>query len=221
MRLIELLSSIILIIIFTPIIIPVVAILSFTGEKEIFFLQERIGHRQRRFKIIKFATMLKDSPNIGAGTITERNDPRILPFGHLLRKTKLNEIPQLLNIAFGQMGFVGPRPCVERDLVGITDTERQEIWSVRPGITGISSIIFRDEEQILHSEDEPRLFYDLYITPYKKDLNIWYARNKNLWLDVKLIIITAFVVLFSNSKLVFTLIKNLPEPPKELRKYVW
>ena len=220
MRIIELFSALILAILLIPVLIPVILILWITGEKKIFFLQERIGYRLSRFKIIKFATMLEDSPNIGAGTITEREDPRILPFGRILRKTKINEVPQLLNIVLGHMGFVGPRPCVERDLVGISDSELEVIWSVRPGITGISSIVFRNEEKILHAQENPRLYYDMVITPYKKDLNIWYAINKNTSLDLKLILITVVVVLFPKNSLVYSIIKDLPEPPKELRNYV-
>lgn len=220
MRALEILCSVIMLIFFIPVFVPIVVILMFTGEKEIFFLQERIGYRLTRFNMIKFATMLKDSPNIGAGTITERNDFRILPFGRFLRKSKINELPQLVNIACGQMGFVGPRPCVERDLKGIKESDLEEIWSVRPGITGIASIVFRNEEKILHAQEDPRLFYDRYITPYKKDLNIWYVKNKTFWLDLKLIFITATVVLLPNSNILYSMIKNLPSPPNKLLRYL-
>ena len=93
----------------SPLLVPIVLILMFSGEGEIFFFQERIGKDGKVFKLFKFATMLKDSPNIGTGTVTMKGDPRILPVGKFLRKTKINELPQLLNIFFGDMSVIGPQ----------------------------------------------------------------------------------------------------------------
>ena len=92
----------------SPLLVPIVLILRFSGEGEIFFLQERIGKGGQVFKLFKFATMLKDSPNIGTGTVTMKGDPRVLPVGKFLRKTKINELPQLLNIFFGDTSVIGP-----------------------------------------------------------------------------------------------------------------
>ena len=94
----------------SPLLIPIALLLRFTGEGEVFFVQERVGLNQQTFGLLKFATMLKDSANIGSGTITVRNDPRVLPVGKVLRKTKINELPQLLNILRGDMSVIGPRP---------------------------------------------------------------------------------------------------------------
>ena len=102
------LSSIALIFL-SPLLLPIIIILKLTGEGEVFFMQERIGRNGRLFKLIKFATMLKNSPNLGTGTVTMKHDPRILPVGKFLRKTKINELPQLLNILLGDMSVVGPR----------------------------------------------------------------------------------------------------------------
>ena len=92
----------------SPLILPIVIVLRFSGEGEVFFLQERIGKNGKLFKLFKFATMLKDSPNLGTGTVTMKNDPRILPVGKFLRTTKNNELPQLLNIFLGDMSIIGP-----------------------------------------------------------------------------------------------------------------
>ena len=126
-----------------PFIVLLSIILKFTGEGKIFFLQERIGKYKKKFKVIKFATMLENSPNIGAGSITELNDPRILPLGKILRKTKINEIPQLFNVLKGDMSLIGPRPHVERDLKGVDKEILDEILSTKPGLSGVASIFFR------------------------------------------------------------------------------
>ena len=109
-RFFDILFSGIAILILSPLFIVVILILRFTGEGEIFFLQDRIGKGGNKFKLFKFVTMIKNSPDMGTGTITIKNDPRILPFGKFLRKTKINELPQLLNIFFGDMCIIGPRP---------------------------------------------------------------------------------------------------------------
>ena len=113
-RLLDIFFSSLAIFIFSPILICIVIILRFTGEGEVFFLQDRVGKDKKNFTLFKFATMLKDSENIGTGTITLHNDPRILPFGSFLRKTKLNELPQLFNILNGTMSVIGPRPQTKR-----------------------------------------------------------------------------------------------------------
>lgn len=109
-RFFDIILSLIAIILLSPILIPVMVILKFTGEHEIFFAQNRVGKNKKVFKALKFTTMLKDSENLPGGLITLENDPRILPFGNFLRKTKINELPQLCNILIGQMSVVGYRP---------------------------------------------------------------------------------------------------------------
>jgi lipopolysaccharide/colanic/teichoic acid biosynthesis glycosyltransferase len=111
-RFLDVVLSFLALMVLAPFLLPVVAILRFTGEGEIFYIQERVGRGGNSFGLYKFATMLKNSPNIGAGEITVQGDSRVLPFGKLLRKTKLNELPQLWNIFIGDMSIVGPRPMV-------------------------------------------------------------------------------------------------------------
>ena len=110
-RFFDILFSGIALLLLSPLLVPIVITLRLTGEGEVFFLQERIGKGGENFKLFKFATMLKNSPNIGTGTVTMRGDPRVLPVvGTFLRKTKINELPQLLNIFFGDMSIIGPMP---------------------------------------------------------------------------------------------------------------
>ena len=113
-RLFDILFAGIAILFLSPVLLPVAILLCFTGEREVFYRQTRVGMHEKRFQLWKFATMLKDSPNIGTGVMTVKGDPRILPFGGLLRRTKINELPQLLNILFGDMSVIGPRPQAER-----------------------------------------------------------------------------------------------------------
>ena len=130
-------------------LLPCMLILWCTGEHKVWYLQKRVGYRNRMFSIFKFATMLKNSPNMGTGSLTTRNDPRVLPFGRFLRKTKINELPQILNVLSGTMSIVGPRPQMKVDFERFPEHVRQVIYNVRPGITGLGSIGFRDEERWL------------------------------------------------------------------------
>nr|MBP9098312.1 sugar transferase [Ferruginibacter sp.] len=112
-RIIDLLIASLALVLLLPVLIPVIIILLFTGEHEVFYLQKRIGYRNKPFYIWKFATMIKNSPNIGTGEITLRNDPRVTKFGKFLRMSKLNELPQIINVFKGDMSIVGPRPLME------------------------------------------------------------------------------------------------------------
>ena len=121
--------------------------------------------------------MLKNSPSIGSGEITVKNDPRVLPFGRFLRKTKINELPQLVNILLGHISVVGPRPMVPNTFLKYSTEAQFELKKVRPGLTGIGSIIFRDEEKFLEGKADPRKFYDEHIIPFKNKLELWYVEN--------------------------------------------
>jgi lipopolysaccharide/colanic/teichoic acid biosynthesis glycosyltransferase len=208
--------SFIALVVLAPLLLPVVIILRFTGEGEIFYIQQRVGLGGREFGLLKFATMLKNSPNIGSGEITVRDDPRVLPFGKLLRKTKLNELPQLWNILVGDMSVVGPRPMVPNTYANYPENARNKLNTVRPGLSGVGSIIFRDEEKYLAGREEPMTFYREHIIPYKSDLEIWFVENNSLWLYIKVIAVTAWVVIFSQSKLADTAFKGLPVKPESL-----
>ena len=137
-------------------------ILRLTAEGEIFYMQERYGINNTKFKIIKFATMLKNSMEMGTGSITLKNDPRVTNLGSFLRKTKINELPQIFNILKGDISFVGPRPLVKKTFMGYNKEIRCKIYKTKPGLTGIGSIVFRDEESIISNviNEDPHKFYE-------------------------------------------------------------
>ena len=208
-----------LLLLFFPMIL-VMIILKFTGEGEIFYLQKRLGYLNNEFKIIKFATMVKNSPNIGTGSLTLRGDPRVLPFGNFLRKSKINELPQIFNVIIGNMSIVGPRPQMKVDFDKFPPKKRNEIYKSKPGITGIGSIIFRDEEKwISNFNGDKHEFYKNKIAPYKTDVELWYYKNQSMFVDVKLVILTAWVIIFPNSDFVERIFKSLPKKPSYLQIY--
>lgn len=213
-RFFDVLVSGVAVVILTPLLLPVVVALRLTGEGEVFYKQSRIGYKNTTFGIWKFATMLKDSPNLGTGSLTVRGDPRVTPVGRGLRATKINELPQLLNVLSGDMSFVGPRPQVQGDFDGYPPHVREHIYDVRPGVTGIGSIVFRDEERLLSRPGiDPRAFYRDEIAPYKGELEMWYLRRKSLLLDARLVLLTVWVVLRSESDLVYRTFPDLPARP--------
>ena len=205
-------------IVLSPLLIPIVLFLKFSGEGEIFFLQERVGKNREMFKLFKFATMLKNSPSMGTGTVTMKNDPRVLPAGKFLRKTKINELPQLLNVFIGHMSLVGPRPQAPRCFDAFPVESQDIIAQVKPGISGIGPIVFRGEEDILEGHSGTLDFYDNVIGPYKGDVEAWYVGKQGLIAYFSLILLTVWVVLFPKSDLVWRLFKDLPSPPEILKK---
>lgn len=210
----DVLVSLLAIILLFPFLTIIIIILRFSGEGEIFYLQKRIGYKNKSFYIWKFATMLKNSMQIGAGSITLKNDPRVTKFGKFLRKTKINELPQLLNIFKGDITFVGPRPLVKRTFFCYSDEIQSKIYDIKPGLTGVGSIIFRDEESLISSRinfDDPHIFYKKKIAPYKGDLEMWYQKNMSFVVDLKLIFLTICVVLFPETKIYSMLFTDLPK----------
>ena len=213
-RIIDILLSTLALLILVPLFIPIVIVLLLTGEHKVFYSQTRVGYKNQNFKILKFATMLSNSANMGSGSLTLKNDPRVLPFGSFLRKTKINELPQILNIIIGDLSIVGPRPQMQVDFEKYSDDVQGKIYNVRPGLTGIGSIIFRDEESLISvaSEDEnPHDFYKRVIAPYKGELEMWYQEKRSLILDFQLIFMTAWVIVFPETKLYEKWFKDLPK----------
>ena len=164
--------------------------------------------------------MLKNSPTLPGGFITQEKDLRILPMGNLLRKTKINELPQLINIFIGQMSFVGPRPIVAPHLVLYPEWIRDEILKLTPGLTGIGSIVFRDEEGVLdRAGGDRKAFYDTVIAPYKGELEIWYTKHRGLGVYLLVIFFTGCSVIWPKSVLYKRIFRDLPLPPSELKLY--
>lgn len=197
-------------IILSPILVPVIILLKLTGEHEVFYFQKRIGYRNQEFDIWKFATMLKNSPSIGTGEITLRNDPRVTKMGRLLRITKLNELPQLINVLKGDMSLVGARPLMKKSFDLYPDDVKSLVYNTPPGITGIGSVIFRDEEKIISdSEDIQATYREIFA--YKGQLEKWYQQHFSFYTDLMIFFLTAWCIVFSKSKLVYTIFPSLPK----------
>lgn len=194
-RFLDLIFSILAVTLLSPILVTIVLVLSVTGEREVFYRQQRVGINQSSFNLLKFATMLKNSEKMGAGTVTLKNDSRVLPIGSFLRKTKLNELPQLFNILLGHMSIIGPRPLHNKQFSFYSENQREIISSVMPGLSGMGSVIFRDEEKYFQNSTDPDEAYKMHITPVKAKLEIWYVNNNSIYLYFKLIILTIISVL--------------------------
>ena len=161
--------------------------------------------------------MLKNSINMATGSLTLRNDPRILPMGKFLRKTKINELPQFINVVKGDMSVVGPRPQMEIDFLKYPELVQEKLYDFKPGITGVQQVIFRDEEKwISECDGDKHEFYKNHIAPYKGELELWYQKNVSASTDLKIIFLTCWVILFSKSNLPYRLLNNLPNKPKNL-----
>lgn len=209
-RLFDIIIATLALILLSPVLIPSAIILLFTGEHEVFYKQKRVGYKNKFFSIWKFATMLKNSPNIGTGEITLRNDPRVTSFGKLLRITKINELPQIINVFKGDMSIVGPRPLMEVSVKLYPEEIRNKIYNSKPGMTGIGSLIFRDEEKIVSDAEDPKAMYAK-IYPYKGALEMWYQQHASLYTDVMIIFLTAWSILFPQNQLVNKVFKDLPQ----------
>jgi len=220
-RFFDILFSAIAVIVLLPFMLPVMLVLKLTGEHYVFYGQTRVGRHGRDFTLLKFATMLKDSPNLPGGLYTSVNDPRLLPMGKFLRKTKINELPQLLNILAGQMSIVGYRPTVREHYNAYPEEVRKKIAGSRPGLTGLGAIVFRNEEEILQRVADKNDFHQRIIMPYKGELESWYADHRGLRLYFKVICVTAWVVLRPSSDIWMRAFgKELPPVPAELQQII-
>jgi lipopolysaccharide/colanic/teichoic acid biosynthesis glycosyltransferase len=217
-RFFDIVFSGIAMIVLLPFMIPIMIGLWLTGEHYIFYLQPRVGKDGVVFNVLKFATMLKNSPNSPGGFITQTKDPRVLPMGHFLRKSKINELPQLLNIFVGQMSVVGPRPIVAQHLALYPEKTREAILTMTPGLTGIASLIFRDEEGVLDRIGGDRKYvHDKVIAPFKGELELWWTEHRTINNYFMIIFLTAWSLFNPRISLWKKWFKDLPEPPEVLK----
>ena len=216
-RIFDFFFSLVAIVFFIPFFIIICLILKFTGEGKVFYFQKRIGVNGKVFSIIKFATMLENSDKYNTQTITIKNDPRILPFGNFLRRSKINELPQLINVLIGDMSLIGPRPLVGKNLSYYDSNDKKIILRNRPGLSGIGSIIFSSEENLLNETEDSWNFYIHSIVPYKSKLEIWFSNNLSIKLYLELIIFTIYVTLFGNFNFLFNYYLDLPRIPEEIK----
>lgn len=214
-RFFDLVLSSICLLVLSPVLIPVLIGLKFSGERYIFYKQERVGFKNRHFFILKFATMLKDSPNMAGGIFTSKKDPRFTPMGPFLRKSKINELPQLFNIWLGHMSFVGPRPVMPISFAAYPEAVQKVIYNVKPGLTGIGSVVFRDEEQLIAKKKENGedawAFYENELYPFKGKLEQWYQENQSFSTDFKLLVATALVIVLPHFDVVSLFFSGVPK----------
>ena len=217
-RLFDVVLSLLALVVFLPFGVIIALILRMSGEGEVFYKQERVGKDRRPFGLLKFATMLKNSPALGSGDVTVKDDPRVLPIGKFLRKTKLNEVPQLLNILVGDMSVVGPRPQTPKNFDYFPDERKKIIASMRPGLTGVGSIVFRDEESIVASSGKAlEACYREDIGPHKAELEAWYSNQQNTLTYLALIAFTAWVIVRPRSEIYRKVWASMPPLPAALR----
>ena len=190
-RLFDLILSLTALVLLTPLMLFTAVLIKLNMPGPVLFKQTRIGRYSRPFVIYKFRTMRLNNSKV---SVTLSTDLRITPLGSFLRNTKLDELPQLFNILKGEMSVVGPRP----DVPGYYDTLKgndQVIWQLRPGLTGLDSMCYPNEQAILDREADPERFYDEQLWRDKVRLNKWYAEHRNLWMDIKIVLNTIWVLL--------------------------
>lgn len=176
-------------IIFFPVLFSLFVLIKTTSEGPGFFIQDRVGKDGRLFRMIKFRTMfiIQDSTS----SISIKGDPRITKIGIFMRRHKIDELPELINVLLGHMSLVGPRP----DVAGYADRlfgKDRDILKMRPGITGPASLKYFNEEEILSRHENPKLYNDQVIYPDKVRINLDYYNNQSIWLDIKIIFATIF-----------------------------
>jgi len=192
-RLFDLTFSFLGLILLFPILAIISILILLDSKGPVFFRQIRVGKLNQDFRIFKFRTMVIDSSEKSLLTLGDR-DPRVTKVGYYLRKYKLDEFPQLINVLFGDMSFVGPRPEV-RKYVDYYSEEDMMILKVRPGITDYASIKFRNEAEIINESDNPEKMYLDYIMPEKIKLNKQYINENNLFTDIKIIVRTIMTII--------------------------
>jgi len=198
-RLFDIVVALILLVIFTPFLIIFGFLIWKQDFYSPFYVTPRVGKKEKIFKMIKFRSMVINADKSGVDS-TSSSDNRITPLGAIIRKYKIDELPNFFNIIIGDMSFVGPRPNVKRETDLYTSDEKI-ILSIRPGITDFASIVFSDEGDILENSIDPDLDYNQLIRPWKSRLGLFYIKNRTLILDIKLMILTAISVISKQNAL--------------------
>jgi lipopolysaccharide/colanic/teichoic acid biosynthesis glycosyltransferase len=178
----------------SPVLCVIALLVKLDSGGPVFFRQERVGRNGRTFRICKFRTMRSD-PSCGGPELTVRDDARITRTGNTLRRYKLDELPQLINVLVGEMSLVGPRPEVPRYVEMWDESIKSIVLSVRPGLTDLASIEFRNESALLEASENPERKYVDEIAPMKNRLAVRYVENWSFWLDIKIICKTFAAIL--------------------------
>ena len=169
-----------------PLLLCAILLIKLTMPGPVLFRQTRIGFGGKPFVILKFRSMRVNKSTV---SITLSSDTRITPLGRFIRKTKIDEFPQLWNILKGEMSVVGPRPDVPGYSDKLTGTD-QLLWTVRPGLTGLDSITYPNEESILDLQPDPQKYYDEVLWPHKVKINLHYIKTRSMWMDLGIIVFT-------------------------------
>ena len=219
-RLSDLLLAFAIFIILIPLFLIVISLQLLFNNGIVFYRQERIGKGEKHFEMFKFATMHPNSMNMGSKTVTLRNDPRVTPLGRFLRISKINELPQLFNIVKGDMSFIGPRPLIPASFRKYNDEAQAAIAKCYPGLSGVGSVVFRDEEELVSKVRElgldPMAYYQDFIYPYKGKVEIWYSKNQSFRIDLQLMILTLWIILYPESNIIHKIFSTLAPKPMEL-----
>jgi len=189
-RVFDIIFSLFGLIILLPFLLIIFLLVLIESKGGVFYRQIRVGKNNDDFKLFKIRTMFKDADKKGLLTIGER-DNRITRIGYFLRKYKIDEFPQLMNILAGDMSFVGPRPEV-RKYVDLYNEEQRRVLSVKPGLTDFASLKYYNENEYLSRFDDPEKEYIQTVMPDKIKLNLEYIRKQNFWLDIKILLQTLF-----------------------------
>lgn len=193
-RLFDFFGSLCGLIVLVPFLLLIALCIKLDSKGPVFFRQFRVGLNGNLFRIHKFRTMVVDLET--SGRLTVGNDTRITKSGRFLRKSKLDELPQLLDVFLGKMSLVGPRPEVKEFIDEYPEKVRKEVLSVRPGITDLASIEMIDENEIIARYDNPRQAYIEIILPIKQKYYVDYVQSQSLWLDMKIIFMTFKKIIF-------------------------
>lgn len=196
-RLFDIICSLLGLLVVSPIMLIIVLFISLQDFRSPFYIAPRVGRKSQLFPLVKLRPMVVDADKSGVDS-TGADDPRITWVGKMIRRYKLDELPQLWNVLIGQMSLVGPRPQVQRAVDSYTKEEFR-LLDIRPGITDLSSIVFSDEGEILAGDEDPDLKYDQIIRPWKSRLGLFYVKERSFLLDLKIIGLTG-VAFFSRER---------------------
>ncbi len=212
-RVFDIYGALLLLLILSPLIF-LTAFLLLLLNRSIIYAKPRIGYQSKSFTIFKFVTMIPNSHNMTYGTMTIGNDPRITPIGRILRKFKIDELPQLWNVFKGNMSFVGPRPLDKSEFDCYPQHIKDIIYTVKPGITGVGSIVFRNEDKILSDPTvSPISLYKQKIAPHKGELELWYLENQSFYVDFMILLLTGLAIFVPNNQLIYRVFPSLPVKP--------
>ncbi|MBZ0165844.1 MAG: sugar transferase [Candidatus Omnitrophica bacterium] len=191
-RIFDIFGSLLGLLVFAPLLLIVGILIKLTSKGPVIFSQVRTGLNEKAFYVYKFRTMVNQADKIGS-SVTTGKDPRITPVGRILRRIKFDELPQLYNVLKGDMSFVGPRPDVPEITMDYT-TEMKRVLQVRPGITSVATLHFRNEEELLAKVSDPNKFYEEIVVPLKVELTMEHVRNNSFLFDFKILLQTIWML---------------------------